>query len=146
MRRLGYVASAVLILGLWLPWAHLSIGLFGDTPGEVGDVNGQDIGSGILSFPVGWITAAAGVAGAYALSRSERGLATAAGVVALLVGGYSLFAIPGQESTTSNGQDVSGLISGQVSLAWGTIAVTLAAIMLLAAAARVTPNPVVNET
>lgn len=136
MRRLGYVACAVLILGLWLPWGKLSIGLFGGSPTGLGDINGQDIGTDVLNLPVGWITAIAGAVGAYALSHAARGTAVAAGLVALLVTGYSLLAIPGTESTTANGQDVSGAVNGQVSLAWGVFAVTAAAVVLLVNATR----------
>ena len=147
MRAIGYVAAAVLILGLWLPWGHLLLGLLGNTPTNVGDVNGQDIGSDVLSLPVGWITAGAGVAGAIGLRGGSRTLAVVASLIALGIAGYSLLAIPGHETTaTATGQDVSGVLNAQVSLAWGTVAVTAAAVVLLVAALRAGAEPDAEES
>lgn len=137
MQRLGYAACGVLVLGLWLPWGTLSVGLLGSAPQELGTINGQDIGSDILDLPVGWIAAGAGIAGFLALARQARATALASGVVALLITGYTLLAIPGKETTTANGQDVSNLFNGQVGYAWGVFAVTAAAVALLVAAFRI---------
>jgi hypothetical protein len=145
MSRLGYAASGVLLLGLWLPWAELSIGLFGGNPEGIGTVDGREIGSDLLDLPVGWIAAAAGLVGAYALARGIRGLALGAGTVAVLTCGYTLLAIPGTETTTSNnGQDVSDLVNGQIDYAWGVFAVSVAAVLLLVAAVRLPTQDMVG--
>jgi hypothetical protein len=140
MKRGGSFACAVLILGLWLPWAHLSIGAVGDA-GE--SVNGVDIGSDVLSLPAGWIAAAAGVLGLYGLARTARGLTAVAGSSALLVTAYALLAIPSQDSTA--GQGGSDLVNDKVSLDWGTFAVGGAALILLASALLVPVEPLPEE-
>jgi hypothetical protein len=137
MTRLAYAAAAVLVLGLWLPWATLSVGLFGGEPRPIGEVNGEQIGSGLLDVPVGWIAAAAGVVGALAVARRRGEVATAAAVVALGVTGYTFVAVPGDETATANGENVTQLLNAQVGYAWGLFAVTAAAIALLVAARRV---------
>lgn len=134
MARLAYASAAVLVLGLWLPWATLSVGLLGAEPQPIGDVSGEEIGSGLLDLPVGWIVAAAGVVGAVAIARRRRELATAAAVAALLATGYTFLAVPGEEMATANGEDVTALFNGQVDYAWGLFAVTAAAIVQLVAA------------
>jgi hypothetical protein len=101
------------------------------SPERLGTVDGQEIGSDLLDLPVGWIAAGAGALGIYALARRLRGPAIAAGVIALLVSGYTLLAIPGKETSTSNGEDVSNLVNGQVGYAWGVWAVTASAAVLL---------------
>jgi hypothetical protein len=145
MKAFGCAACAVLVASLWLPWATLSIGLFGGSPEGLGTVNGQDIGSSIVGLPVGWIMAAAGVVGLLAISSRSRDMAGAAGIVAVLVAGYTLLSMPGTETTTANGQDVSGLVNGQVGFAWGVFAVTAAALGLIVASRALSSAPAGNE-
>jgi hypothetical protein len=141
--RIGYAACGVLVLGLWLPWATLSIGLFGDAPERLGTVDGQEIGSGLLDLPVGWVAAGAGALGIYALARRRRGPAIAADVIGLLVSAYALLAIPGEETSTSNGEDVSYLVNGQVGYAWGVWAVAASAVALFIVGTRLSPQAAV---
>jgi hypothetical protein len=134
MKRGALCACAVLIMGLWLPWAQLTIGVLGNA-GETGTVNGADIGSDVLSIPVGWIAAAAGVVGLLGVARNGRGLAAAAGSIALLVTLYALLAIPGDDSGA--GQASSDVVNDKVGLDWGVFAVAGAGLLLLLSAVLV---------
>ena len=121
----GLVAAGVLVVGLWLPWA--SVTLLGV---EATTANGQEIGSGILDYPVGWLAAACGVIAGIGAIVYERWLMLAGGVGALAVTGYTALAIPGTESNyTANGVDIGTAI--QVEYAPGLF-------IVLAAAAAVT--------
>jgi hypothetical protein len=121
----GLFAAGVLVLGLWLPWAQVTLlGVNGPT------VNGQEIGTDILSWPVGYITAGAGVLGAIGLLGKNYVPTLVAGAVALAVTGYTLLAVPGTETNSSaNGIDLGQAI--QVKLAWGLFVVVAASIGLL---------------
>src|SRR3954447_8641862 len=135
MSRVGIVASGLLIAGLLLPWGTLSVGLFGSPAVRVGTVNGQQIGSDILSVPVGWIAAGAGVLGIIGCTRRSTGAIRVAGIIAVVVIGYALVAIRGKEfTTTANGQDdITSAFNGQVGYAWGLFVLVGAAITLLIA-------------
>ena len=98
MTRLGFVAAGLLVLGLWLPWGTLSVGLLGGDPVDALDVSGQDIGSGIVDLPVGWIAAGGGVLAAAGLYRWSRAMALTGAAVALAATGYTFLAIPGDET------------------------------------------------
>jgi hypothetical protein len=139
--RTGFVCAALLVLGLWLPWATLSIGLFGGEPHPVAQVSGEEIGSGLLGVPVGWIAAGGGVLSAFAITGRQRRLALIAAAVTALAIGYTLAAIPGEETATANGQNVVNLVNGQISYAWGLFVVAAAAALLLVAAVRVARAP-----
>ena len=73
MSRVGILAGGLLVAGLLLPWGTLSVGLLGSPTVRVGTVNGQQIGSDILSVPVGWIAAGAGVLGIIGSPDAPRG-------------------------------------------------------------------------
>ena len=92
--------------------------------------NGQEIGTDVLDLPVGWIAAGAGLIGGAGVFARQGVVALAGGAVALFATGYTLLAIPGEESNyTANGVDVGGAI--QVEYAWGVFVLVAAAIALL---------------
>lgn len=133
MQRVAFVAGGVLVVGLWLPWANVTVTLFG-AESPILEADGEEIGSGILDLPVGWIALGSGVAGIVGALRRSAALVLVAGVVATIAVGYTLLAIPGEETTLSaEGVDISEVIRGEVEYAWGLFVVTAGAVALLAA-------------
>ena len=67
-RAVGFVAAAVVVGGLFLPWARLTLEVLGaQSPAFV--VKGKDIGSDIGDIPWAWFVAGSGLLGC---SRSSR--------------------------------------------------------------------------
>ena len=125
------LAGALLVAGLVLPWGTLSVGLLGSPTVEVGTVNGRQIGSDILSLPVGLDHGRSRGLGIIGLAIRSAGTIRAAGIIAVLVTGYALVAIRGKEFTTTvNGQDISSAFNGQVGYASGLFVLVGAAITL----------------
>jgi hypothetical protein len=126
--RLSLIPAAVLVLGLWLPRATVTF------LGEAAlTANGQEIGSGLFDWPVGWIAAGGGAIafGGTGALLDRKGLPTLiGGAIALLATGYTLLAIPGQET----GYAAEGVPIGeaiQVEYAWGLFLLVAAAIALV---------------
>lgn len=123
---LPFIPAAVLILGLWLPWATVTF--LGQ---EALTANGREIGSGILDYPVGYIAAFGGLIGGIGVLVREGITTLTGGVIALLVTGYTLLAIPGTETGyTAEGISVGEAI--QVEYAWGLFVLVAAAVALVA--------------
>jgi hypothetical protein len=123
-RNPAFGAAGILIAGLWLPWASITfLGVQAVT------ADGQEIGSDILDFPVGWLAAGCGVLGAAGAYWREGTLVLVGGIAALLITGYTVLAIPGKETNyTANGVPVGDAI--QVEYAWGLFVLLGAAVAL----------------
>jgi hypothetical protein len=121
---MAFFAAGILVIGLWLPLASITfLGVRALT------ANGQQIGSDILNFPVGWLAAGCGVIGAAGAYRREGTVTLIGGIGALLVTGYTVLAIPGKETNyTANGVPVGEAI--QVEYAWGLFVLLGAAVGL----------------
>lgn len=140
------IVPAAIVAGLlaFAPWGNASIQLLGEWSPAL-QFKGTQIDSGLgLGIQAGWIMIALAVGVVIAVGRQRSALFPAALLAAYAV--YSIATLGHHHLhvvAMSTGQDVSGL-SARVTVAWGSIAELVAAVLVLAGAlaARREPAPV----
>src|SRR5262245_40192520 len=107
-------AAAVMVAGVWLPWAHVTFRLFGvESPAVT--VHGNDVGSERGSFPWGWLRGGAGLVGLIAVVGGKPPLALGAGLAGVVVTIVSLSTLDASRLSVSvGGRDVSDALASHV--------------------------------
>lgn len=135
MKRLALAAAAVMVAGIWLPWARLSVSLFGaDSPYL--DVKGSQIGSDVGSLPWGYFLAGLGVVAFLSISSGRRGLSITAGLLGVLFCIANLSTLSGSHVQVSVGGQSIDEVGAHVTPAWGSFVVLVAAAIVAFASIR----------
>lgn len=134
LRYGAHAACLVLVIGLWLPWASLSVTVVGHPTLPFDTYSGTQMGDDFLSLPTGWIAAIVGAITLFAIRAPAWRAAFVGALVAAVDLGYTILAMPSTiRPEPALGYPRDALV-GHVGYEWGVFVVAAGSLALVAIA------------